>query len=76
MITAILQFFGRILLWIYNFCGNYALSLAIFTLLTKLVLFPLSYKGKKGMMQMNTLSTEMNRLQKQYANNRAKYNEE
>ena len=74
--TAILQVFGAFLLWLYKFCHSYALALIVFTLLTKIVLFPLSYKGKKGMMQMNTLQTEMNRLQKQYANNRARYNEE
>ena len=76
MITAILQFFGRILLWIYNFCGNYALALIIFTLLTKLVLFPLSYRGKKSMMQMNSLNGEMQRLQKQYGKDQARYQQE
>lgn len=74
--TAILQVFGTFLLWLYKVCGNYALALIVFTLLTKLVLFPLSYKGKKGMMQMNTLQNEMVRLQKQYGNNKTKYNEE
>ena len=76
MITAILQFFGRILLWIYNFCGNYALSLAIFTLLTKLVLFPLSYKGKQNMMQMHSMNAEMQRLQKQYGKDQQRYQQE
>lgn len=74
--TAILQVFGTFLLWLYKVCGNYALALIVFTLLTKLVLFPLSYKGKKGMMQMNTMQNEMAQLQKQYGNNKAKYNEE
>lgn len=74
--TAILQVFGTFLLWLYKICGSYALALIVFTLLTKLILFPLSYKGKKGMMQMNTLQNEMARLQKQYGNNKAKYNEE
>ena len=74
--TAILQVFGTFLLWLYKFCGSYALALIVFTLLTKVVLFPLSYKGKKGMMQMNTMQGEMARLQKQYGNNKAKYNEE
>ena len=73
MITALLQFFGRILLWIYNVFGNYALALAIFTLLTKLVLFPLSYKGKRSMMQMNSLNAEMQRLQKQYGKDQQRY---
>ncbi len=74
--TAILQVFGTFLLWLYKFCNSYALALIVFTLLTKLVLFPLSYKGKKGMMQMNTMQGETARLQKQYGNNKAKYNEE
>lgn len=73
MITAILQFFGKILLWIYNTCGSYALALAIFTLLTKLVLFPLSYKGKRSMMQMNSMNAEMQRLQKQYGKDQQRY---
>lgn len=73
MITAFLQFFGRILLWIYNTFGSYALALAIFTLLTKLVLFPLSYKGKRSMMQMNSLNAEMQRLQKQYGKDQQRY---
>ena len=75
--TAILQVFGTFLLWLYKICGgSYALALIVFTLLTKVILFPLSYKGKKGMMQMNTMQAEMARLQKQYGNNRVKYNEE
>ncbi|MCD8383301.1 MAG: membrane protein insertase YidC [Clostridiales bacterium] len=76
MITAILQFFGRILLWIYNFTGSYALSLALFTLLTKLVLFPLSYMSKQSMMRMNSLNEEMQRLQKQYGKDQQRYNME
>ena len=74
MVTAILQFFGRILLFIYNFCHSYALTLAIFTLLVKLVLFPLSYKGKQSMMRMNSMNAEMQRLQKQYGKDQQRYN--
>ncbi len=76
MFTAILQVFGRILLWIYTFCGDYALSLAIFTLLIRLVLFPLSYKSKKGMMQMTSMNEEMQRLQKQYGKDQQRYQQE
>lgn len=76
MFTAILQVFGRILLWIYNFCGDYALSLAIFTLLIRLVLFPLSYKSKKGMMQMTSMNEETQRLQKQYGKDQQRYQQE
>ena len=74
LITAVLQFFGRILLFIYNFCHSYALTLAIFTILVKLVLFPLSYKGKQSMMRMNSMNDEMQRLKKQYGKDQQRYN--
>ena len=48
----------------------------VFTLLVKLVLFPLSYKGKKSMMRMTALQGRMKQLETQYANNRQKYQEE
>ncbi|MBQ3090773.1 MAG: membrane protein insertase YidC [Oscillospiraceae bacterium] len=73
MFDFILEFFGKILLWIYNFCGSYALALILFTLLTKVVLFPLSYKGKRSMMQMNALQEEQARLQKQYGKDQQRY---
>ncbi len=73
---AILYFFGQVLLWIYNFCHSYALTLVIFTLAIKVVLLPLSYKGKKSMMQMTALSKKSQQLQKQYGKDRVRYNEE
>lgn len=76
MITAFLQVFGRILLWLYEFFHSYALALIVFTLLTKLVLFPLTYKGKKSMMQTTALSGEIQRLQKQYGKDRERLNAE
>lgn len=76
MITAFLQIFGKILLWIYEFCHSYALSLIIFTLLTKLVLFPVSYRGKKSMMQTSALQGQIQKLQKQYGKDQARLNEE
>lgn len=74
--TAFLQIFGKILLWIYEFCHSYALSLIIFTLLTKLVLFPVSYRGKKSMMQTQALNAQLQKLQKQYGKDKARLNEE
>lgn len=80
--TQILQWIGWFLLQIYEFFESahipaaYALSLVVFTLLVKLVLFPLSYKGKKSMMRMTALQGKMKQLEIQYANNRVKYQEE
>ena len=80
--TQILQWIGWFLLKIYEFFESahipaaYALALVVFTLIVKLVLFPLSYKGKKSMMRMTALQGKMKRLEAQYANNRQKYQEE
>lgn len=76
MFTAFLQLFGKLLLWIYNGCHSYALALIVFTLLTKLVLFPVSYKGKKSMMQTSALNAEIQKLQKQYGKDRERLNQE
>lgn len=76
MITTILQVFGRFLLWMYNGFHSYALALIVFTLLTKLVLFPLSLKGKKSMMQTTALNAEVQKLQKQYEKDKARLQEE
>ena len=57
----------------YSFVGSYGIALILFTLVVRLILFPVSLKGKKSMIQMNMLSGRMQRLQKQYANNPQKY---
>ena len=35
---------GWLLKFIYDFVGNYGVSLILFTLVTKIILFPLSWK--------------------------------
>lgn len=72
----ILQIFGKMLLAIYNVSHSYALALIVFTLLTKVVLFPLTYKGKKSMMQTTSLNAELQKLQKQYGKDRERLNQE
>ena len=60
----------------YNFCGSYGLALVLFALVVKVVLFPLSLKGKRSMIQMNMLSGQMQKLQKQYGKDKERYNQE
>lgn len=68
--------FGLILMAIYNFVQNYGLTVILFALLVKLVCIPLALKGKKSMLAMSALQGELQGLQKKYANNREKLNEE
>lgn len=68
--------FTFILKLFYNLFNNYGVAIILFSLAIKVVLFPLSLKGKKSMIQMNMLSGQQQKLQKQYANNPQKLNEE
>lgn len=66
--------------WLINIFNdlfnNYGVALILFALLVKVILFPLSLKGKRGMIQMNAMTAKVNKLQKMYGNNKEKYNQE
>lgn len=72
----ILTPFSWLLEVFYNFCGSYGLALILFALVVKVVLFPLSLKGKRSMIQMNMLQGQMQKLQKQYGKDKERYNQE
>ncbi len=68
---------GFIMLGCYMITGNnYALAIVLFTIVTKLVLLPLSIKQQKEQAKMNLFQPKLANIQKKYANNREKYNEE
>ncbi len=66
--------FVWILQLFYNLFQNYGLALFFFAFLVKLILFPASIKGKRGMIQMNMLNGQVQKLQKMYGNNKERYN--
>lgn len=68
--------FAALLRLFYNLTGSYGLSLIFFTLVIKLVLLPFQMKSKKSMVRMNRMSGKMQEIQKKYANNPAKQQEE
>ncbi len=70
----ILKPFAWLLLLFYNVVDNYGVALLLFALLVKIILFPLSLKGKKSMIQMNMLSGKMQKLQKMYGQDKERYN--
>ena len=67
---------GLLLLFIFEHVGSYGLAVILFALLVKLVILPLTIKSKKSMLKMTALNAELQQLQKKYANNRVKLNEE
>lgn len=67
---------GWIMKLIYGFIQNYGLSIVVFTILIKLVLLPFSIKQQKSSAKMSVVQPQMMELQKRYANNQQKLNEE
>lgn len=67
---------GYILEFIYNFAGNYGLTLVLFTLAIKLILLPLSLKQQKSTTKMQLVQPKMLEIQKKYENDKQKQSEE
>lgn len=67
---------GLIMRLLYNILNSYGWSLIIFTLLVKLVMVPLSIKQQKSSAKMAAIQPQMQEIQKMYAKNQQKMNEE
>jgi len=68
--------FGFLMSWIYNFVGNYGIAIILFTVITKLLLFPVNYKTQKNSARMQLLNPKLEKLRKSYANNPTRLQEE
>lgn len=67
---------GLIMWLFYKITHNYAWSIVFFTLVTKILLFPLSVKQQKSAAAMTAFQPKLEKLKKQYANNQQKLQEE
>ena len=64
------------IIWLaYLVTGNYALSIVIFTVITRILLFPISVKQQKSSAATQALAPKLEKLKKQYANNPTKMQE-
>lgn len=66
--------FYKVLLWINSYVGNWGWAIILFTLLVKLVLFPLSYKGMMSMQKLKDLAPKMKDIKEKYKDDPAKMN--
>ncbi len=57
---------GFVMEWCYNFIHNYGAAIVIFTLLTKIILLPLSVWVQKNSIKMVKMQPEINRLKIKY----------
>jgi len=73
MIDALASLFGAVVRLIYNLVGeNYGLSIIIFAVLTKVILFPLNLKQAKTMEDMKKISPMEQEIRKKYKGNNEK----
>jgi len=74
----IITFFSKplfhLLEWFHNHIGNWGWAIVLVTLLIKLLLFPLSYKGMMSMNKLKDLAPKMKELKEKYGKDPQKMN--
>lgn len=77
MIDFIAEILGALIRFIYNLFGsNYGLSIILFTILTKIILFPVTYKQTKSMADMQKMAPLEKEIREKYKGNKDKMAEE
>lgn len=78
IIDVLLRALGSGFYFLYNTIGfhNFGLTIIFFTLITKLILLPLTVKSQKSSQAMNVLQPEVKRIQEKYKNDKEKQNQE
>lgn len=67
--------FGWLLAVLYQFTTNYGVALILFAVLVKIILLPMTAKGKKSTMKLSRLTPRLQAIQKKYANDQQKQGE-
>ena len=60
----------------YALTNSYGMAIILFTVVLKLIMLPFQVKSKKSMMRMNRMNGKIQEIQKKYANNQIKMQEE
>jgi len=74
MITFFAKPLFQLLEWFYNLVGNWGWAIVLLTLLIKLVLFPLSYKGMMSMQKLKDLAPQMKEIKDKHGKDPQKMN--
>ena len=64
------------LIWLRGFLGNFGLAILAFTVLLRLLAYPLATKQFESMSKLKKLQPEMQKLQERHANDRMKLQQE
>lgn len=65
--------FGMLLLWLYNWTGNYGVAVILFALVVKLIMLPFQLKSKKSMMRTSRMTPRLKELEKKFGNDQQRY---
>ncbi|MGB7603982.1 MAG: YidC/Oxa1 family membrane protein insertase [Lutisporaceae bacterium] len=75
MLDIIANPMGQLMLWLYNFIGDYGYAIVAFTLITKVILLPINIKQTHSTKRMNEMQPKMKALQEKYKGDKTKINE-
>lgn len=64
----------QLLMFLYSFVGNYGYSIVLMTIIVRLVMFPLTYKGVVSMAKISKLSPQLKELKEKYGDDKEKMN--
>ncbi len=76
MFDGVFDVFAEVLNFFYTLVPNYAIAIALLTLLVMVITTPFTLKGTRSMIQMQRLQPEMRKIQLKYKDDRQKLNEE
>ena len=74
--NAIADFIGQTVQVFYGLTGDYGIAIAMITLIIKLLLLPMNIKQRKQLEKQKVVSQKVAEIQKKYANNPNRMNEE
>lgn len=66
MITFFARWVFWLLAWLYDVCGNWGWSIVLLTIIVRVILYPLSYKGMVSMQKLKDLAPKMKEIQERY----------
>ena len=67
--------FGYVVQFFYNIFNNYGVAIILFTIFTRLLMFPLTIKQQKSSAAQARLQPKLAQLKEKYGNNQQAYNE-
>lgn len=76
IIDFLIGILGHVMTFCYNFIGNYGFSIIVFTLVTKVVLFPINLMTQKNSIRMVKMQPELDALKIKYIDDKDKFTDE